>query len=271
MPSSIKDKPDASLLSLQVMNVDVLIDNQHASVRVLQIFDNHTAQALEGKYLFALPPQCIRLRLRRLGRRHAHPRRDDGEAPRQQHLRRDQAAADRSRPLATGRRARRPRRPSPPKSFPSPPTARSASRWNTRRCLPVEGLSSHFTFPLKPSFGERATRRASSICTCASRATTRSRPSTTRPSAYPLAVLAHNRAQRVRGRIQARDIELKADFSFDYTSTRPPAHSPSSPIARPNDLRLRPARPRACRAQPRRLLRSARHLQRATRVVRSAS
>ena len=37
------------------MNVDVLIDNQHARVKVLQIFDNHTSQILEGKYLFALP------------------------------------------------------------------------------------------------------------------------------------------------------------------------------------------------------------------------
>src|ERR1043165_1549217 len=55
IPSS-KDKPDPSVLSLQVMNVDVLIDNQHARVRVLQIYDNHTPATLEGKYLFALPP-----------------------------------------------------------------------------------------------------------------------------------------------------------------------------------------------------------------------
>ena len=39
------------------MKVDVKIDNQHAHVRVLQIFDNHAGQVLEGKYLFALPPQ----------------------------------------------------------------------------------------------------------------------------------------------------------------------------------------------------------------------
>src|SRR6266542_748246 len=49
-------KPDPATLSLQSMKVDVLIDNQHARVRVLQIFDSHVAQALEGKYLFALPP-----------------------------------------------------------------------------------------------------------------------------------------------------------------------------------------------------------------------
>ena len=58
IPSSLKDRPDPAMLSLQVMNVDVLIDNQHARVRVLQIFDNHVSQALEGKYLFALPPQA---------------------------------------------------------------------------------------------------------------------------------------------------------------------------------------------------------------------
>jgi Ca-activated chloride channel family protein len=52
---STSNKPDPNTLSLQVMNVDVLIDNQHARVKVMQIFDNHTAQILEGKYLFALP------------------------------------------------------------------------------------------------------------------------------------------------------------------------------------------------------------------------
>src|SRR6185503_14202476 len=49
-------KPDPNTLSLNVMNVDVLIDNQHARVKISQIFDNHTPQVLEGKYLFALPP-----------------------------------------------------------------------------------------------------------------------------------------------------------------------------------------------------------------------
>src|SRR5215218_1429465 len=58
IPSSIKDKPDDSVLSLGVMNVDVLVDNQHARVRVLQIFDSHSPQALEGKYLFDLSPRA---------------------------------------------------------------------------------------------------------------------------------------------------------------------------------------------------------------------
>jgi hypothetical protein len=57
IPVSVKNEPDSSILSLQVMKVDVVIDNQHAGVKVLQIFDSQTGQVLEGKYLFALPPQ----------------------------------------------------------------------------------------------------------------------------------------------------------------------------------------------------------------------
>src|SRR6185295_10245365 len=58
IPVSVKNVPDPSILSLQVMKVDVVIDNQHARVKVLQIFDSHTDQVLEGKYLFALPPDA---------------------------------------------------------------------------------------------------------------------------------------------------------------------------------------------------------------------
>src|SRR5215467_16402274 len=57
IPVSVKNEPDSSILSLQVMKVDVEIDNQHARVKVLQIFDSHTDQVLEAKYLFALPSQ----------------------------------------------------------------------------------------------------------------------------------------------------------------------------------------------------------------------
>ena len=58
IPSSIKDQPDDSILSLALMNVDVLVDNQHARVRVLQIFDSHSPQVLERKYLFDLSPRA---------------------------------------------------------------------------------------------------------------------------------------------------------------------------------------------------------------------
>lgn len=55
IPSNNRNTPDEKILSLSVMNVDILIDNQHARVKVLQIFDNHKNNVLEGKYIFALP------------------------------------------------------------------------------------------------------------------------------------------------------------------------------------------------------------------------
>ena len=52
------EKPNANILSLAVMNVEITIDNQHATVKVSQIFDNHTSGVLEGKYIFALPDKA---------------------------------------------------------------------------------------------------------------------------------------------------------------------------------------------------------------------
>src|SRR5215813_9711540 len=48
IPVSVKNEPDSSILSLQALKVDVVIDNQHARVKVLQIFDSRTDQVLEG-------------------------------------------------------------------------------------------------------------------------------------------------------------------------------------------------------------------------------
>jgi Ca-activated chloride channel family protein len=47
--------PDASVLSLEEMRVEVLIDNGDARVRIVQIFASHSASVTEGTYQFALP------------------------------------------------------------------------------------------------------------------------------------------------------------------------------------------------------------------------
>ena len=54
IPSST-DKPDPAVLSLDEMTVSVLIDNQYARVRVVQIFGNHTDNVQEGRYVFLIP------------------------------------------------------------------------------------------------------------------------------------------------------------------------------------------------------------------------
>jgi len=54
IPSST-EKPDTSVLSLDEMTVNVLIDNQYARVRVVQIFGNRTDRVQEGRYVFLIP------------------------------------------------------------------------------------------------------------------------------------------------------------------------------------------------------------------------
>jgi Ca-activated chloride channel family protein len=50
-----KQEPDASILSLGEMQVEIHVDNGDARVLVRQVFVNHTAMPQEGNYLFALP------------------------------------------------------------------------------------------------------------------------------------------------------------------------------------------------------------------------
>ena len=50
-----QQQPNPAILSLQEMEVDIVIDNGDAKVFVRQIFANHTANIEEGTYVFALP------------------------------------------------------------------------------------------------------------------------------------------------------------------------------------------------------------------------
>src|SRR5579862_4351106 len=58
IPSTAK-QPDARVLSLDEMSIDITMDNGHAKVQVRQIFANHTAGVLEGNYVFALPGRAL--------------------------------------------------------------------------------------------------------------------------------------------------------------------------------------------------------------------
>ncbi len=58
IPSTAK-QPDARVLSLDEMSIDVAIDNGHATVRILQIYANHTGAPIEGNYAFTLPGRAL--------------------------------------------------------------------------------------------------------------------------------------------------------------------------------------------------------------------
>ncbi|MDR3672010.1 MAG: VIT domain-containing protein [Holophaga sp.] len=51
-------RPDAAVLSLREMTVEVDLGRGYARVNVLQVFENHTPSAQEGTYRFALPPSA---------------------------------------------------------------------------------------------------------------------------------------------------------------------------------------------------------------------
>src|SRR5262249_38922862 len=134
------------------MKVDVLIDNQHARVKVLQIFDSHANQVLEGKYLFAVRPQSsiadfavwdgdlrvpgVILEKRRANRIYSEIKNqmiDPGL------LQQDDEHGGTSAFSA--------------KIFPIPAYGSKRVELEYTEMLPVENLPSRFSFPLKPSFG----------------------------------------------------------------------------------------------------------------------
>jgi len=57
IPTS-KGRPDASVLSLREMAIDVGIARGYARVNIRQVFENHTGEIQEGTYRFRLPPSA---------------------------------------------------------------------------------------------------------------------------------------------------------------------------------------------------------------------
>ncbi len=214
IPSSVKEEADPSILSLQVMNVDVLIDNQHARVRVLQIFDSHSPQTLEGKYLFALPPDSsisdfavwdadTRIPGVMMERRRAEAVYGELKQPHQVDPGLLEETDEHDSQSAFSARV-----------FPIPAYGTKRVELEYTEMLPVEGLTSHFTFPLKPSSG--ASQRVGEFNLHVHVL-----------SDYPISPLAQvsqaytlqtNIAQpnEYEADFHATDIELKDDFSFDY-------------------------------------------------------
>ena len=206
-------KPDPKTLSLNVMNVDVLIDNQHARVKVLQIFDNHTPQVLEGKYLFALPPTAsiydfavwdadVRIPGVMMEKRRAN--KAYSEIKQQQIdpglLQQDDEHEGQSAFSA--------------KVVPIPASGTKRVEMEYTEVLPVEGLVSHFTFPLKPSFGDPQPIDEFNLHLHV----INENPITpiAPPNGQFTLAVTKSEPNEFEADIRARGVELKEDFSFDY-------------------------------------------------------
>lgn len=218
IPTTIKNEPDAALLSLPEMKVGVLIDNQHAHVRVQQSFDNHTSQVLEGKYLFALPTQAaladfavwdgalrvpgVMLEKRRANQLYSAIKAqltDPGL------LQQDDEHGGASAFSA--------------KVFPIPAYGTKRVELEYTEMLAVENLTAHFSFPLRAAFGPAqragALRLHIKVLSDAPLA-----PLQFRTSAYALQTIKAGPHEQ-EFEFHAQNVELKEDLSFAYTINAP--------------------------------------------------
>jgi len=211
IPSSSSDKPDPKVLSLAVMNVDILIDNQHATVRVVQIFDNHTSGTLEGKYLFALPQASsvadfavwdndLRIPGVMMEKRRANK---IYEQIKQKEIDPGLLQQEDEHGGSSAFSA---------KIFPINAYGTKRLEMEYTETLPIESLQSHFTFPLKPAYGE--VQRVGEL-NLRLRVLNDYEFTPVLSDGYPLEIKRSEKNEFV-GEFHARNIELKEDFSFDY-------------------------------------------------------
>lgn len=201
-------KPDDNVLSLQKIDVDILIDNQHAKVRVVQIFNNKTGETLEGKYLFALPNSAsifdfatwendLRLPGVMMEKRRANAVYAALTAPKIDPaiLQQDEETAAFSA-----------------KVFPINPYGTKRLELEYTEDLPIENLISRFSFPLKASFGEM--QKAGEL-NLRLRVINDFSISPIELKGYNLQVL-RNEPNEYEAVFNAKDVELKEDLSFAY-------------------------------------------------------
>lgn len=216
IPSTV-DKPNDAILSLQVMNVDVLIDNQHARVRVLQIYDSHVSSVLEGKFLFALPTESsvsdfavwdgdtripgVIVEKRRANKIYGEIKQKEIDPGLLQQD--DEQGGDSSFSA---------------KVFPIPSYGSKRIEIEYTESLPVESLSSNFSFPLKPSFG--TPQKVGEFNLHVKVLSDFPISSFEYSPAYPLTTIKEE-ANDYEAEFKAANIELKEDFSLDYEINAP--------------------------------------------------
>jgi Ca-activated chloride channel family protein len=105
------------------------------------------------------------------------------------------------------------------KVFPIPAYGTKRIEMEYTEVLPVDSLTSHFTFPLKPSFGDpqRVAEFSLHVHVLSDYPITRIASGTDN---YPLTIKKSD-AGEFEGDFQARDLDLKEDFAFDYRIDAP--------------------------------------------------
>ena len=211
IPSTRTEKPDDKTLSLAKMDVEITIDNQFATVKIVQIFQNETAQTLEGKYLFALPPQTaisdfavwentVRIPGVIMERRRAEGL--YGEIKRQMTdpgLLEQTDENDGNAAFSA-------------KVFPINPNGAKRIELEYAEMLEVENLTARFSFPLKPSDNYRQKVGEFNLKI---HLVNEFPVVPILPENYPLEIL-QSAPNEMTGEFHAANFELNEDFAFGY-------------------------------------------------------
>ena len=211
-------KPNPKILSLARMDVEITIDNQRAGVKIVQVFDNHSPQILEGKYVFALPEKSsisdfavwdddlripgVIMERRRADRIYESIKATQTDPGILQATDETQSTAGFSA-----------------KIFPINAHGTKRLEMEYTEDLPVENSASHFSFPLKPSYGERQTVSEFNLKIRVLNDFAFA-PVAIDNSPYPLQI-SKSEPHEFVGEFRASNIEIENDFAFDYRINAP--------------------------------------------------
>jgi Ca-activated chloride channel family protein len=207
------DKPDPSVLTLDEMSVRLLIDNQFARVRVMQIFGNRTDRVREGRYVFLIPTTASISDFAVW----------DGDVRIPGVIMEKRRAEETYRDLALQaidpgllRQEREDRAGTAFTVEVSPIPAYGAKRLELEytELLPVNNLESYFSFPFKPTeYGTQSVGHLDIRLQLASRFTMTDLNVVSR--SYPLNFI-ENSPQYKSASFEGSDVGLTEDFAFSY-------------------------------------------------------
>ena len=212
-----KTQPDAQILSLDEMDINIIVDNGDARVFVRQIFANHTNRIEEGNYIFALPTRAsisdfavwdgpTRIPAVILERKRAE---EVYEQIRQQAIdpgllqmgERSEEQAQRSSVFSA-------------RIVPIPAYGTKRLELEYHQSLAVENLKSYFGIPLRPDVYRTLVAGHLKI-SFELRSEHGIRNFQASAKTYPL-TLQENSAHLIRGSFEARNVTLGEDFAFTY-------------------------------------------------------
>lgn len=212
---SAKEFSAQTALSLAEMTVKVSINNQFARVKIMQIYTNNTGRILEGKYVFSIPNTAIisdfavwdgdvRIPGVIIEKRRAN---EIYEEIKQQYIDPGLLESEEGESAFSTR------------ITPIQPYSTKRMELEYTEILPVDGLKSYFSFPLRPSnYGQQLANGFRLDLDINSKY--KIKDFNLRSKQYPLAFNQQSEKQIVAS-YEASQISFQEDFSFDYTLNVP--------------------------------------------------